>query len=371
MHFFAGDRLEQLSKLLSKPSAREEESRLLQECHVLLREAEENGSEGMCGEALSLGEALAGQIRSEEDFPPDYLANVEDKVAGLRAGLSAAEGAARALGDRAEFVRGRGELRARAEGLLDELAGLEEWLLRRKEEGADLCEEGLERLAAELRERRASSLSAGGSELPAVRRRAAEVAALPGAAAEPGNSVKEDAYGLCERWAAAEAALDEREREVAARLKAVREEKGSEAASAMSDREKELVRRLEATPLVTVSTEEGTRAELASLRSYLPWMDIGPDVKARLEERVAAVEADAERARSFKQELDGLFVWMREVDVFLNAEEAAFGDRETLEAQLKESNALQVRPTSGLMILSSVLKKLKKIRIRYIPKNAK
>lgn len=350
---FSGDRLEQLSKLLSKPSAREEESRLLQECHVLLREAEENGSEGMCGEALSLGEALAGQIRSEEDFPPDYLANVEDKVAGLRAGLSAAEGAARALGDRAEFVRGRGELRARAEGLLDELAGLEEWLLRRKEEGADplglLGEEGLERLAGELRERRASSLSAGGSELPAVRRRAAEVAALPGAAAEPGNSVKEDAYGLCERWAAAEAALDEREREVAARLKAVREEKRSKASSAMSDREKELVRRLEATPLVTVSTEEGTRAELASLRSYLPWMDIGPDVKARLEERVAAVEADAERARSFKQELDGLFVWMREVDVFLNAEEAAFGDRETLEAQLKESNALQVRPTSLLI----------------------
>ncbi len=333
---------------MSKPSSREEESRLLQECHVLLREAEENGSEGMCGEALSLGEALAGQIRSEEDFPPDYLANVEDKVAGLRAGLSAAEGAARALGERAEFVRGRGELRARAEGLLDELAGLEEWLLRRKADSLGLLgEEGLERLAGELRERRASSLSAGGSELPAVRRRAAEVAALPGAAAEPGNSVKEDAYGLCERWAAAEAALDEREREVAARLKAVREEKRSEAASAMSDREKELVRRLEATPLITVSTEEGTRAELASLRSYLPWMDIGPDVKARLEERVAAVEADAERARSFKQELDGLFVWMREVDVFLNAEEAAFGDRETLEAQLKESNALQVRPTAN------------------------
>merc|ERR1719495_201278 len=34
-------------------------------------------------------------------------------------------------------------------------------------------------------------------------------------------------------------------------------------------------------------------------------------------------------------------MWMKEVEVFLHAEDAAFGDLDTLDAQLKESNALQ------------------------------
>ena len=43
----------------------------------------------------------------------------------------------------------------------------------------------------------------------------------------------------------------------------------------------------------------------------------------------------------WREELSGLTLWMREVEVFLHAEEAALGDMATLEAQLKESNALQ------------------------------
>lgn len=42
-----------------------------------------------------------------------------------------------------------------------------------------------------------------------------------------------------------------------------------------------------------------------------------------------------------QDEVDGLNSWMKEVDVFLNAEEAAVGDIETLSAQLEQSNALQ------------------------------
>ena len=40
-------------------------------------------------------------------------------------------------------------------------------------------------------------------------------------------------------------------------------------------------------------------------------------------------------------QVGGLHLWMREVDVFLHAEDAALGDLATLEAQIKESNALQ------------------------------
>ena len=43
----------------------------------------------------------------------------------------------------------------------------------------------------------------------------------------------------------------------------------------------------------------------------------------------------------WKDELQGLSLWMKEVEVFLNAEEAAIGDIDTLEAQVKESDALQ------------------------------
>ncbi len=107
----------------------------------------------------------------------------------------------------------------------------------------------------------------------------------------------------------------------------------------MSEREKELLSRLES-PLL-ISTQEAMRQESQKLAQFRPWMDIGPDVKAQMEERILAIDRDIQQLESFKQELDGLFVWMREVEVFLNAEEAAFGDRETLEAQLKESDALQ------------------------------
>ena len=45
--------------------------------------------------------------------------------------------------------------------------------------------------------------------------------------------------------------------------------------------------------------------------------------------------------RQFEEEVEGISRWMREVEAFLAAEDPAVGDRATLEAQLKESNALQ------------------------------
>ena len=47
------------------------------------------------------------------------------------------------------------------------------------------------------------------------------------------------------------------------------------------------------------------------------------------------------KVHHFEEEVEGILRWMQEVDVFLAAEDPAVGDRATLEAQLKESNALQ------------------------------
>ena len=66
------------------------------------------------------------------------------------------------------------------------------------------------------------------------------------------------------------------------------------------------------------------------------------DVKARLREREKEAKGLIDKLAQLREEISGLSLWMKEVGVFLEAEDAAFGDIETLEAQLKESNALQV-----------------------------
>ena len=66
-------------------------------------------------------------------------------------------------------------------------------------------------------------------------------------------------------------------------------------------------------------------------------MEVKTDLRARDEE----LKVLSSTLNQWKEELQGLSMWMKEVEVFLHAEDAAFGDLETLEAQLKESNALQ------------------------------
>jgi DNA repair exonuclease SbcCD ATPase subunit len=65
------------------------------------------------------------------------------------------------------------------------------------------------------------------------------------------------------------------------------------------------------------------------------------DVKGRLRTRLTEVRELMERLAQCSEEMSGLSLWMKEVKVFLGAEEAAYGELETLEAQLRESNALQ------------------------------
>ena len=66
------------------------------------------------------------------------------------------------------------------------------------------------------------------------------------------------------------------------------------------------------------------------------------EVKKNLRSRERNVKSMIESLNQLREEVSGLSLWMKEVHIFLEAEEAAFGDLETLEAQLKESNALQV-----------------------------
>ncbi|XP_066986171.1 dystrophin-like isoform X33 [Macrobrachium rosenbergii] len=60
-----------------------------------------------------------------------------------------------------------------------------------------------------------------------------------------------------------------------------------------------------------------------------------------LKSRIKTIEKLIERQKQYNDEVTGLKSWLAEVDIFLQAEEAALGDIETLEAQLEQSNALQ------------------------------
>ncbi len=143
--------------------------------------------------------------------------------------------------------------------------------------------------------------------------------------------------------------------EVFLNMSAVRREEPSEL-----ERNLEAAQRFLAAPLRLANTEHmedelaGLAAHLARLEdAFLPARlsdeEAAPllaalvEVKGRLRARQAEAAGMTERLAQCREEMSGLSLWMKEVKVFLGAEEAAYGELETLEAQLRESNALQVR----------------------------
>jgi hypothetical protein len=126
------------------------------------------------------------------------------------------------------------------------------------------------------------------------------------------------------------------------------------------ERNLEAAQRFLAAPLRLANTEH-MEDELAGLAAHLarledaflparlsdeesaPLLAALVEVKGRLRARQAEAAGMTERLAQCREEMNGLSLWMKEVKVFLGAEEAAYGELETLEAQLRESNALQVR----------------------------
>lgn len=58
------------------------------------------------------------------------------------------------------------------------------------------------------------------------------------------------------------------------------------------------------------------------------------------EEKVADFEELLNLTKKFNEEVDGLVVWMKEVEAFLTKESTPSDDLDTLDAQLKESSGL-------------------------------
>jgi len=324
----------------------------LDELHVLVREAEEN-AEGMCAEAVALGRALAAQIRTEAGFPPDYLENVETKSSLLSDGLNRVERDTEAVARRLAYLRGKRDYRKRVGQLWQEVLQAEKWTKEKRPQPS----EADVRRAAELRLRLAPEVALD------LKRKAGQLA-LHAVAPEDEDlgGVKDDAYQLCDRFEAVAAELAEVEERLAA---ALREERAKPKMSAV---EEQLSVRLDGPAYV--SDEAGMKAELDSLRRFVPRMDIGPEVRGRLEKRIEAHKADMKAVADLKQEMEGIFVWMREVSAFLSAEDPAVGDAETLEAQIKESDALQEDVATLRPSVDAITKTGARLKERSDPKLA-
>jgi len=65
------------------------------------------------------------------------------------------------------------------------------------------------------------------------------------------------------------------------------------------------------------------------------------EISSAIDQRVFKLEAAIEQLKQFKNQAKGLNRWMGEMEVFLQAEDLALGDVETLKAQIQESDGVQ------------------------------
>ena len=308
--------------------------------------------EGPAADTLRLGTDLVAEIRSEPDFPPHYLTNISAKMDQVRAGLRTAGAKASKLRERAEYASSKARFYAEFDDLGRKVQGLESWLAsidapcgkspslpssssQSAVGGGGDCgsDDEAARALEQLEQctKRKALLTSFGHVIGEMKTLAGEVTLHPGAAEDPANTIKQDVYEFCDRWEAVE-------REFAGKEAAL-----IERTSKKSDGETEKSWNVCRSDVmlsapIYVRDAASMAAEVARLRERLERGALsGSTERARIE----SLEAEVARLRQFEEEAEGISRWMREVEAFLAAEDPAVGDRATLEAQLKESNALQ------------------------------
>ncbi len=350
---------------------------------------------GPAADTLRLGTDLIAEIQSEPDFPTTYLTNVSAKVEQLRGRLRLVEASTGKLHERAEYAASKARFYAEFDDLGGKVQGLESWLASLDVGGVDAqaCGRngggggggGSETLSAErggvggnggassspswssaraleqLEQctKRKALLTSFGHVISEMKRLAGEVTLHPGAAEDPANTIKADVYQFCDRWEAVEKEFARKEALLISRATGAKEHEAAveesravfkcssdmmlsapiyvRDADSMQDEIRRLKERLKRTS--GGGGGSGSSNSNAVLNSVAE-TQVSSGRKA-VEARIESLEAELQKLTQFDEEVEGISRWMQEVDAFLCAEEPAVGDRATLEAQLKESNALQ------------------------------
>lgn len=360
-------------------SAEAEESAL--ECYdALLRDVSERLPQ--CDSASDLGDDLITEITSQEDFPPDYLSNIREKVCSLKALSHSVRKTSERLEERRDYLKVKRKFYNDLRSLDDQLKELEQWLAQPAASDDDL-------LLSECSRRKRMLGSMDNTVVADMKKLAGEVTLHAGAAEDPGNRIKADLYRFCDRWETLESGYGAKENKLLALAKAkVAEDRerrvsggetdtarrkknmtlelgdsnsskrkssssstssgsgGDSDAAAKRKQLRDQLSQLVRAPIY-VKGVELMQDEIAQLRGYLRELTTDTSdsrdhsLAQSIQQRIECLEASLQQLGQFHEEVDGLTRWMEEVDTFLKSEEAAFGDLVTLGAQLKESNALQ------------------------------
>ena len=183
--------------------------------------------------------------------------------------------------------------------------------------------------------KRKALLTSFGHVIGEMKTLAGEVTLHPGAAEDPANTIKADVYQFCDRWEAVEREFARKEAALIEKTTKSHHDNGDDRGRIWDRCSSDVM----LSAPIYVRDAGSMVAEISRLKDRLE-RRAGSTEKA-VEARIESLEAEVSRLRQFEEEVGGISRWMQEVDVFLVAEDPAVGDHATLEAQLKESNALQ------------------------------
>jgi hypothetical protein len=299
-----------------------------------------------CLETLSLGEVLIGEIESEENFPPDYLANVQEKVAVLKSQFESVEVKSKKLREFHDYSNCKRKFYVKLSDINQQLETLSQWLQKAKNsvnlDFLDEVEEALEVCS----QKRAKLRSLQECDIEDLKRAAGEVTLHPVALSDPSNNVKSELYVCCDSLESLDSRLAQREdrlvkvrKDLSDRLEGANQTDVSVFSSyAGRDSDKDVVHLLQKP--IEVDNCEAMEKEICDLQKRVSDGNMRDELKRQVEARIGGLNAKLKQLKQFLGELEGIDHWLKEADLVLNAKEPALDDISAIEEQLKESNGL-------------------------------
>ena len=299
----------------------------------------------LIGRATNLGEKLISEIQSEEDYPPDYLNNVSEKVKQMRDQMTQIESQVPELVNDLSYKIKKEEVYQNLNRLTNVLKGYEAFLhtcCNKTDDattyscgGDDEDEENngtgtggdLNKDLDDVDITKLEQIKSIANNLVQHDQSVSELKSLANqtllhAVNDPENSIKSDLYSFCERWNSLESKL-------------------SDARIALRSRKP---RQTTTTVRSSPPPEKIKLREVSEMEADIKQMKKNGKVS---EAQITVAQTMLDQLKTHQESIEGITLWMDEVSNFLNAEDAsAFGDSSgggddtNLETQLKDSNAL-------------------------------
>ena len=293
----------------------------------------------MIRQAMTLGEKLMGDIQSEENYPPDYLNNVSEKVKQMRDQMNRVETQAPELTNQLAYKLKKAQVYQNLKDLSCVLNEFETFLSDTKTGATaavvtlspknDSAEDDDKRKVVEKQIKSiAASMAQHDKSLSQLKSLANETLLHTGAVQDPGNSIKADLYAFCERWNGLEAKLSESSQLLRTSASTSTPTKSTAASSSSSSTQ-------------IASSKSAVEAQVKLTETKKMEDNISKMKKDRVSEtQISAAQTLLDKLKTHQESIEGVTLWIQEVSTFLNAEDAPFGDLDNLETQLKDSNSL-------------------------------